>query len=60
MFKVHELFEKYTDELAQIVVEENGKNYAEAVASVAKGNEPWSGPAAFHNWLRLVSRASAT
>lgn len=39
MFKVHALIEKYSDELAKLVVEENGKNYVEAIASVAKGNE---------------------
>ena len=39
MFKYHELLDKHADELADIVVMENGKNKAEALASVAKGNE---------------------
>lgn len=39
MLKFHALMREHTDELAKLCVEENGKNYAEAVASVAKGNE---------------------
>jgi len=30
---------KHTPELAQMIVDENGKNFGEAVADVAKGNE---------------------
>ncbi|CAM9805530.1 unnamed protein product, partial [Ectocarpus sp. 4 AP-2014] len=39
MFRFHSLLEKHADELADLVVAENGKNKAEALASVAKGNE---------------------
>ena len=30
---------KHSNELAQMIVDENGKNFAEALADVAKGNE---------------------
>lgn len=39
MFRFHHLMETHADELADIVVRENGKNKAEALASVAKANE---------------------
>lgn len=39
MFKFHALIQQHADELADIVVKENGKNKMEALASVAKGNE---------------------
>lgn len=39
MFRFHALIEQHADELADIVVKENGKNKAEALASVAKANE---------------------
>ncbi|CAM9698533.1 unnamed protein product [Discosporangium mesarthrocarpum] len=39
MFRFHALMEELADELADLVVAENGKNKAEALASVAKGNE---------------------
>jgi len=39
MLKLHSLIVEHTDELAKIVVQENGKNYKEAVADVAKANE---------------------
>lgn len=39
MFKYQQLLNKYRGELAEIVMEENGKNRAEAIASVAKGAE---------------------
>jgi len=39
MFKFHELVDKHSDELAQIIVKENGKNMTEALAEVAKANE---------------------
>ncbi|CAN0025276.1 unnamed protein product, partial [Ectocarpus sp. 6 AP-2014] len=39
MFRFHSLLEMHADELADLVVAENGKNKAEALASVAKGNE---------------------
>jgi len=39
MFRFHALVQQHADELADIVVRENGKNKAEALASVAKGNE---------------------
>lgn len=39
MFKFHSLVEQHSQELAEIVVKENGKNLAEALADVAKGNE---------------------
>jgi len=39
MFKFHELVDKHSDELAQIIVRENGKNMTEALAEVAKANE---------------------
>jgi len=39
LFKLHELIEAASEELADIVVRENGKNRTEALASIAKGNE---------------------
>lgn len=39
MFRFQYLMETHAEELAQLVVRENGKNIAEARASVAKGNE---------------------
>jgi len=39
MFRFHELIDKNSLELANIIVRENGKNIVEAVADVAKGNE---------------------
>lgn len=39
MFRFHHLLETHAEELAALVVKENGKNRAEALASVAKGNE---------------------
>lgn len=39
MFRFHHLMEVHADELAELVVRENGKNKTEALASVAKGNE---------------------
>ena len=39
MLKFHFLIESHKDELAKIIVIENGKNYTEAMADVAKGNE---------------------
>ena len=39
MFKLHALIAQHADELADLVVLENGKNKGEALASVAKGNE---------------------
>ena len=39
MLKYHALVREYTQELAEIVVEENGKTISEAIAGVAKGNE---------------------
>ncbi|TMW59082.1 hypothetical protein Poli38472_007227 [Pythium oligandrum] len=39
MFKFHALMNQHADELADIVVQENGKNKMEALASVMKGNE---------------------
>ncbi|OQS01257.1 methylmalonate semialdehyde dehydrogenase acylating [Achlya hypogyna] len=39
MLKFHELMRKHADELADLVVLENGKNKSEALASVLKGNE---------------------
>lgn len=39
MLRFHALLMAHTDELADIVVAENGKNKAEAIASVAKGAE---------------------
>jgi len=39
MFKFHHLMIEHADELADIVVLENGKNKIEAMGSVAKGNE---------------------
>ncbi|RHY40204.1 hypothetical protein DYB30_008409 [Aphanomyces astaci] len=39
MLKFHELIRHHVDELADLVVLENGKNKSEAVASVLKGNE---------------------
>ena len=40
MFRLHALIAQHADELADLVVLENGKNKGEALASVAKGNEP--------------------
>lgn len=39
MFKFHSLVNEHAEELAQIIVKENGKNLTEAMADVAKGNE---------------------
>ncbi|POM80233.1 Methylmalonate-semialdehyde dehydrogenase (acylating) [Phytophthora palmivora] len=39
MLKFHALLMEHQDELADIVVQENGKNRTEALASVLKGNE---------------------
>ena len=39
MLKFHYLIESHKEELAKIIVMENGKNYIEALADVAKGNE---------------------
>ncbi|KAF0718317.1 Aste57867_1768 [Aphanomyces stellatus] len=39
MIKFHELMRHHADELADLVVLENGKNKSEAMASVLKGNE---------------------
>jgi len=39
MFKFHELMDAAQDELTEIIIRENGKNRAEAIASIAKGNE---------------------
>lgn len=39
MFRFHSLVEQHADELAGIIVRENGKNISEAMADVAKGNE---------------------
>lgn len=38
-FKLHMLIQENADELAKLIVEENGKNMTEALADVAKGNE---------------------
>lgn len=44
MFKYHELVDKHSAELAELIVRENGKNLTEAFAEVAKANETveWS------------------
>ena len=44
MFKYHHLVEAHAQELAALVVKENGKNITEAIADIAKGNETveWS------------------
>jgi methylmalonic acid semialdehyde dehydrogenase len=39
MFKFHQLLIDRADELADIIIKENGKNRSEALASIAKGNE---------------------
>ncbi|RYG65564.1 aldehyde dehydrogenase family protein [archaeon] len=39
MFKFHNLVEQHSQELAELIVKENGKNIVEALADVAKGNE---------------------
>jgi len=39
MFKLHHLIDSHSQELAEIIVKENGKNIVEALADVAKGNE---------------------
>jgi malonate-semialdehyde dehydrogenase (acetylating)/methylmalonate-semialdehyde dehydrogenase len=39
MLKFHALIRAHTEELAHLIVLENGKNYTEAVADVAKANE---------------------
>jgi acyl-CoA reductase-like NAD-dependent aldehyde dehydrogenase len=39
MFRFHHLMEQHADELAAIIVRENGKNITEALADIAKGNE---------------------
>ena len=44
MFKLHHLINENAQELAELIVKENGKNITEALADVAKGNETceWS------------------
>lgn len=39
MFRFHSLVDQHSEELARLIVRENGKNYVEALADVAKGNE---------------------
>lgn len=39
MFKFHHLMDSHAQELAELIVKENGKNIVEALADVAKGNE---------------------
>jgi len=39
IFKLHNLIDKHSQELADIIVKENGKNITEALADIAKGNE---------------------
>jgi methylmalonic acid semialdehyde dehydrogenase len=39
MLKFHSLVQQHAHELAQLIVLENGKNFNEALADVAKGNE---------------------
>ena len=39
MFKFHHLMDVHAQELAELIVKENGKNIVEALADVAKGNE---------------------
>lgn len=39
MLRFHALVEKHSDELADIIIRENGKNRTEALADVAKANE---------------------
>jgi len=39
LFRFHALVQKHADELADLIVLENGKNKAEAMGDVAKGNE---------------------
>jgi malonate-semialdehyde dehydrogenase (acetylating) / methylmalonate-semialdehyde dehydrogenase len=39
MLKFHALVNKHANELAELIVKENGKNITEALADVAKGNE---------------------
>jgi len=39
MFKFHHLMDENKERLARLIVKENGKNMAEAMAEVAKGNE---------------------
>jgi malonate-semialdehyde dehydrogenase (acetylating) / methylmalonate-semialdehyde dehydrogenase len=39
MMKLHTLIQEHSEELAALIVQENGKNMTEALADVAKGNE---------------------
>lgn len=39
MLKFHSLMDTHSQELAELIVKENGKNIVEALADVAKGNE---------------------
>ena len=39
MYRLQHLISENADELAKMIVKENGKNYSEALAEVAKGNE---------------------
>jgi acyl-CoA reductase-like NAD-dependent aldehyde dehydrogenase len=39
MLQFHALIRQHADELAHLIVKENGKNYTEAMADIAKGNE---------------------
>ena len=60
MLKFHALVNQHAEELAQIIVKENGKNITEAMADVAKGNETveWacSMPQMFQGKILEVSR----
>ena len=39
MLRLHALIREHATELAELIVQENGKNLTEALADVAKGNE---------------------
>lgn len=39
MYKFHSLLIEHQDELAELIMNEHGKNRSEALASIAKGNE---------------------
>lgn len=65
MMKFHALVEKHAEELAKLIVLENGKNITEALADVAKGNETveWAcglPQLAVGNSLRVSGQVSCT
>jgi len=65
LMKFHALVQEHAQELAELIVQENGKNITEALADVAKGNETveWAcslPQLAVGNTLRVSGQVSCT